>query len=69
MIEDIREALDDGAQVEFDLVVIGAGPAGISLIRELAATGLRIALLEAGGLTHPDAEQLALYEGESTGSL
>jgi len=67
MIEDIREALDDGAQVEFDLVVIGAGPAGISLVRELAATGRRIALLEAGGLSHPEAEQLALYEGESTG--
>jgi choline dehydrogenase-like flavoprotein len=67
MIEDIREALDDGAEVEFDLVIIGAGPAGITLARELALTGRRIALLEAGGLTHPDAEQLSLYEGEVTG--
>ncbi len=67
MIKDIREALGDGARVDFDLVVIGAGPAGITLVRELAATGQRIALLEAGGLTHPDAEQLSLYEGESTG--
>ncbi|MEE4305091.1 MAG: GMC family oxidoreductase [Wenzhouxiangella sp.] len=67
MIEDIREALEDGARVDFDLVIIGGGPAGITLARELAGTGQRIALLEAGGLTHPDAEQLSLYEGQSTG--
>lgn len=67
MIEDIREALDDGAEAEFDLVIVGGGPAGITLAREMAGTGRRIVLLEAGGLEHPDAAEAALYEGEITG--
>lgn len=67
MIEDIREALNDGAEVEFDLVIVGAGPAGMSLALELIGSGLKVAILEAGGRSHPGAEEAALYEGETTG--
>ena len=34
----------------FDVCVIGAGPAGITLARRLAADGAQVALMEAGGL-------------------
>ena len=34
----------------FDVCVIGAGPAGITLARSLAAAGAQVALMEAGGL-------------------
>jgi choline dehydrogenase-like flavoprotein len=34
---------------DFDVCVIGTGPAGITLARRLATQGLRIALMEAGG--------------------
>jgi len=67
MIEDIRTALDDGSTVEFDLVVVGAGPAGITLARELSGRGLRIAVLEAGGFEPPGPEASALYDGDIVG--
>jgi choline dehydrogenase-like flavoprotein/nucleoside-diphosphate-sugar epimerase len=35
---------------DFDLVIIGAGAAGLTLVRELAGQGLKIAILESGGL-------------------
>src|SRR6188474_2319533 len=44
----------DGA---FDVCVIGAGPAGITLARRLAAAGARVALMEAGGLEYSDESQ------------
>lgn len=67
MIEDIRTGPEDGATLDFDLAIIGAGPAGITLARELAGRGLSIALLEAGGMDPPDAEERALYDGDVTG--
>jgi 2-polyprenyl-6-methoxyphenol hydroxylase-like FAD-dependent oxidoreductase len=33
--------------VDFDIVIAGAGPVGLSLARALAGTGLRLALVEA----------------------
>ena len=39
----------EGAEVLADVCVIGSGPAGITLTRELAAAGVRVCLLEAGG--------------------
>jgi choline dehydrogenase-like flavoprotein len=41
--------LAPGAPVEADVAVVGAGPAGIVLALELAAAGLRVALVESGG--------------------
>jgi choline dehydrogenase-like flavoprotein len=50
----------------FDVCVIGAGPAGISLARKLAGHGLDVALMEAGGLEISEASQ-AVVAGESVG--
>lgn len=54
---------------DFDLCIIGAGAAGITLAREMASLrDLRIAVLESGAL-QPDARTQALYDGEATGTL
>ena len=43
-----------------DVCIIGAGPAGISLARQLGALPLRVALLESGGMAFdPQMQQLA----------
>ena len=51
---------------DFDVCVIGAGPAGITLARRLAAAGAQVALMEAGGLDYDEASQ-AIYAGENVG--
>jgi choline dehydrogenase-like flavoprotein len=50
----------------FDACVIGAGPAGITLARRLAARGFSVALMEAGGLEFSDRSQ-EIYQGEVVG--
>jgi choline dehydrogenase-like flavoprotein len=50
----------------FDVCVIGTGPAGTTLARRLAAQGLQVALMEAGGLEWSEESQ-AVAEGESVG--
>jgi len=42
----------------YDIIIVGAGPAGLSFARSLASTGLRIALIE-----KQTEEQLALEYG------
>jgi hypothetical protein len=51
---------------DFDVCVIGGGPAGITLARRLAARGLAVALMEAGGLEWSEESQ-AVAAGESVG--
>lgn len=58
--------LDDGARIDADLCIIGAGAAGITLARELAGSSIGVCLLESGGLESDPATQ-ALYEGENVG--
>lgn len=59
--------LDRGAFArDFDVCVIGAGPAGITLARRLAATGASVALMEAGALDFTERSQ-DLYAGENVG--
>lgn len=65
MFVDSRE-LPEGAAVDADLCVIGAGAAGITIARELASTSIRVCVLESGGL-EPDPQTQALYEGENVG--
>lgn len=50
----------------FDVCIAGAGPAGITLARSLAARGFDVALMEAGELDYSDASQ-AFYKGELAG--
>lgn len=52
---------------DYDLVIVGGGPAGITLALELEATGLRIALLESGGQDYDEATQ-DLNEGTLLGN-
>jgi choline dehydrogenase-like flavoprotein len=54
--------LPNEAALSCDVCVVGAGPAGITLALELAAAGLDVLLLEAGGLTAEKATQ-ELYAG------
>jgi len=55
-----------GAVEAFDVCVVGAGPAGITLATELIGSGLKVCLVESGGLDdEPEAQ--ALNVGESIG--
>lgn len=63
MIADARKAgLPD--RLDTDLVIVGAGAAGITLALALAGSGLRIVLLEAGGPRYSRIAQ-AFYRGEA----
>ncbi len=57
---DVPERLD------VDLCIVGAGAAGIAIAHRLLGSGLRVCLLESGGLAHEDATQ-DLYAGDSVG--
>lgn len=50
----------------FDVCVIGAGPAGITLARSLAAAGASVALMEAGGMELTEESQ-DVYRGTNIG--
>ncbi|MFY0612036.1 MAG: GMC family oxidoreductase [Hyphomicrobiaceae bacterium] len=64
MLIDARSLPDD--LIEADVCVVGAGPAGISLARELAGKDVRVALLESGGVEF-DAATQALADGDTFG--
>jgi choline dehydrogenase-like flavoprotein len=66
MIFDVETAERSAFDRDFDVCVIGAGPAGITLARRLAARGLDVALMEAGGLEWSEESQ-NVYAGESVG--
>ena len=65
MIIDAR-LLPDDEQVEADVCVIGAGPAGLALAHEWIGSGLDVVLLEGGGL-EGDESLRTLVKGESVG--
>jgi choline dehydrogenase-like flavoprotein len=54
--------------IEADLCLIGAGAAGITIAREFAGSGIRVCLVESGGLEAEDETQ-RLYEGDNVGQL
>lgn len=49
MIIDSKE-IDETNDLEADICIIGSGPAGITIANDLLSSGLRIILLESGGL-------------------
>ena len=54
------------SRLQCDVCIVGAGPAGITIARELAASRLRVTILESGGAERqPEAD--ALNEIESVG--
>ena len=65
MFMDARR-LPDGTVLESDICIIGAGPAGITIAKELDGKGIRVVLLESGDLEYDDDIQ-ALAQGEIGG--
>jgi choline dehydrogenase-like flavoprotein len=55
-----------GATLQTDLLIIGGGPAGISLALALANTPIKMLMLESGG-TDFEPQTQALYEGSEVG--
>ena len=53
--------------MQHDVVIVGAGPAGMSLALELSGHGLRTALIESSGEDF-DPDTQALHDGEVTGN-
>lgn len=66
MLADANTADRSAFERTFDVCVIGAGPAGITLARRLAAAGLDVALMEAGGLEFSEESQ-DVYRGSNIG--
>jgi len=64
VIEDL--AGRNSGDIAADVCVVGAGAAGVSIALALAQAGLRVCLLEGGGLT-AEPESQALYQGVSVG--
>ncbi len=58
--------LANRSRIDTDLAVIGAGPAGISIARAIAAPNTQVCIVESGGLT-PAPEIQALCQGENAG--
>ena len=50
----------------YDVVILGAGAAGITIARQLGKSGIKTALVEAGGYDATEESQ-ALYSGTTTG--
>lgn len=49
--------------LQVDVCAVGSGPAGITLVREMSRSGLRVCLLESGGYK-PAADAQSLHAGE-----
>lgn len=55
--------LASGEELRFDVCIVGAGAAGITLALELSKSALSVLLVESGGYK-PDPETQSLYEGD-----
>jgi choline dehydrogenase-like flavoprotein len=66
MFKDLKD-FSSNSILEYDICVVGSGPAGISVAKQLLDTDHRIAILESGGLD-PEAEYQELNEGKNSGS-
>lgn len=57
------QQLESGTALEYDICIIGGGPAGITIARELKSSGLSVCLLESGGRDF-DLTNQELYEAD-----
>lgn len=67
MIIDYQDGFSS-ANIEADLCIIGAGPAGISIARAFLGTSVNVCLIEGGGFAG-EQESQQLYDGTSAGAL
>lgn len=58
--------LEPDAELSCDVCIVGAGPAGIAIARQLGASGLTVCLLESGGF-QAEAKTQQLYRGRNVG--
>jgi choline dehydrogenase-like flavoprotein len=58
-----------GDEFVTDVCIIGAGPAGITLARELSGQDFKVCLLESGGIEKPDADTRSLGNVETEGDF
>jgi choline dehydrogenase-like flavoprotein len=65
VLSDARE-LASGQEIEADVCIVGAGPAGISIARELTGNGVSVWLLESGG-REVERRAQRLNRGQSVG--
>lgn len=65
-LNDLR-SVPMGTEISADVCVVGSGPAGLTLARELSGSGIRVVLLESGGLDENPWSD-ALGEIESIGA-
>lgn len=65
MLLDIGE-VEDGATLRADVLIVGAGAAGLSMAQRLAGRRVQVLLIESGGL-ELDLDTQGLYEGETAG--
>ena len=63
MLQDARK-VPSGKELSFDLCIIGAGVAGITLARDFVGSGRKVCLLESGG-EEIDARVQNLYRGNA----
>src|SRR5690349_5946958 len=66
MLVDLQHGGDAPAHFDADVAIIGAGAAGLTACRRLLAQGLRVILLESGGLDY-ERTTAALNEGHNVG--
>ena len=66
MLIDLRKEPSAASAAESDICIIGAGAAGLTLARRLAARGRSVTLLESGGLDFEQKTQ-DLYRGANVG--
>lgn len=67
MIADAR-GLDRDFALDFDVCIVGAGAAGLTLARELEGSRLSVGLIESGGF-ELEPETQALYRGTCAGEV
>lgn len=65
MFKDLKN-LSSNSILRYDVCIVGTGPAGLSVAKQLLGTNLKIAILESGGL-EPEPEYQELNDGYNSG--